>query len=316
MKITSTFRIGILTLFFGFVFISFTQAQQTIGVGQNKKENQDQRVKAIGIDSVPATIFPPRKELTEAEKEAQRLFNEGSRKGKSGEYNEAIKDLSQSLSLVENGNTYLKRGFAYLVTGQFPLALKDFTETLRITPGNREALFGRGVARFEMKDYTEAEVDLKQYIELVNINPKAFDYMAALCFMRKDFQCALQNYSDVIRCDSLYPGGYANRAMIKHYLLDYKGALEDYNIAIKQNPNDKKIYNNRAAAKMLLKDYTAALEDFNKAIELDPLYADAYNNRGRVRHYLGDVEGACSDWQKALSFGIEASRDLIIKNCK
>ncbi|MBE0648349.1 MAG: tetratricopeptide repeat protein [Bacteroidales bacterium] len=316
MKVKSTLKIGILTLMLGFIFTSLSQAQQLKPAGQTKKENQDQRMKAMGIDSVPSTIFPPRKELTEAEKEAQRLFTEGSKKGKAGNYKEAIADLTQSVSLVPNGNSYMKRGFAYLLSAQFPLALQDFTETLRLAPSNREAIFGRGIARFEMKDYTEAEVDLKQYLDLVNINPMAFDYMAALCFMRQDFQCALQNYSDVVRCDSLYPDGWANRAMIRHYLRDYKGALEDYNVAVRINPNDKKIYNNRAAAKMLLKDYKAALEDFNKAIELDPLYADAYNNRGRVRLALGDTEGACADWQKALSFGIEASRDLIIKNCK
>jgi tetratricopeptide (TPR) repeat protein len=316
MKITSTFRISLLSLMLGIFFVTSLQSQQLQGVPQNKKESEDQRMKAMGIDSAPATIFPPRKELTEAEKEAQRLYTEGSKKGKSGDFKGAITDLSQSISLVENGNTYLKRGFAYLLSAQFPLALQDFTECLRLSPANKDAIFGRGISRFEMKDYNESEVDLKQYLDLININPMAFDYMAALCFMRQDFQCALQNYSDVIRCDSLYPDAYANRAMIRHYLRDYKGALEDYNVAIKQKPNDKKIYNNRAAAKMLLKDYKAALEDFNKAIALDPLYADAYNNRGRVRLALGDNAGACSDWQKALSFGIEASRDLIIKNCK
>ncbi|MBL7138083.1 MAG: tetratricopeptide repeat protein [Bacteroidales bacterium] len=316
MKRRSNFRIGILVLMLGFMFTSSLFAQQK-GTGEKQtQEAKDQRIKAIGIDSVPATIFPPRKELTGAEKEAQRLFNEGSMKGKSGDYTGAIEDFTQSLTLVENGNTYLKRGFAFLLSGQFPKALQDFTEVLRIFPSRKEAIFGLGIARFEMKDYAGAEVDLKQYLDLVNNNAMAFDYMAALCFIRQDFQCALQNYSDVIRCDSLYLDAYTNRAMIRHYLRDYKGALEDYNIAIKQNPNDKKIYNNRAAARMLLKDYKAALEDLDKAIELDPLYADAYNNRGRVRHYLGDAEGACADWHKALSFGIEASRDLIIQNCK
>ncbi|NQV02978.1 MAG: tetratricopeptide repeat protein [Bacteroidia bacterium] len=316
MNITSTFRIGFLVFILGFIIASSLHAQQEGEKEKLKRDDQDQRIKAIGIDSVPATIFPPRKELTETEKEAQRLFVEGSKKGKSKNYKGSIEDFTASLALVQNSNSYMKRGYAYLLSGQFPLALQDFTETLRLTPANREAIFGRGVARFEMKDYTGAEVDLKQYLDLVNINAMAFDYMAALCFMRQDFQCALQNYSDVIRCDSLYLDAVTNRAMIRHYLRDYKGALEDYDVAIKQNPNDKKIYNNRAAAKMLLKDYKAALEDFNKAIELDPLYADAYNNRGRVRHHLGDVQGACSDWHKALSFGIEASRDLIIKNCK
>lgn len=318
MKITFTSRsgAGFLVFFMLLIFGFPTFAQQDETAAKKNKEIQAQQSRALGLDSTAATIFPPRKELTEAEKEAQRFYTEGSKKGKKGDYKGSIEDLTRSLSLVENGNTYLKRGFSYLFSAQFPLALQDFTDALRISPANKEAVFGMGVARFEMKDYAEAEKDLLQYLDLVNVNPMAFNYMAAICFMRQDFQCALKNYSDVIRCDSLYLDAYANRAMIRHYLRDYKGALDDYDVAISLNPTDKKIYNNRAATKMLLKDFNAALEDFNRAIELDPLYADAYNNRGRVRYTLGDAQGACSDWQKALSLGIEASRDLIIQNCK
>lgn len=316
MKIGSTFRIGILGLFLSIFFISSMNAQQTTGTIQDKKGSQDQRMKAMGNDSLPASIFPPRKELTEAEKEAQRLYLEGSKKGKSGDYTGAVADLTQSLSLTETGNTYMRRGFAYLLMSEFPLALQDFTEALRLVPTNKESLFGRGMARFEMKDYTEAEVDLKQYIDQVKTNPMAFNFMAALCFMKKDLQCALEYYSDVIRCDSLYQDCWTNRAMIRNYLKDFNGALDDCNVALQQTPNDKRIYNHRAVARMFLNDYSAALEDFNKAIELDPRFAEAYINRGWVHYHLGDIQGACSDWKQALTLGIGASRDLINKYCK
>lgn len=292
------------------------QAIRGTGNPQDKTVSQDKRIKAVGMDSTPATIFPPRKVLTENEKLAQEYFKAGSRKGKSGDFAGAIEDFDKSLNLVENGNTYMKRGFAYLLSKNYPMALQDFTDALRIMPSYQEAMFGRGLARFEMRDYAAAEVDLKQYLDLYNLNPTAFDFMAAICFLRQDFQCALDNYSNVIRCDSTYLDAWVNRGMIRHYLRDFKGALMDYDVAVKQTPSDKKIYNNRAAAKMMLKDYQGALKDFNYAIELDPMYADAYNNRGRVKQYLGDTQGACSDWHTALSLGIDASRDLIIQYCK
>ncbi|MFH1161546.1 MAG: tetratricopeptide repeat protein [bacterium] len=307
-----------LIIFFSFSIHSISHAQQLKGTGgqQDKTSSQSQRIKAVGIDSMPATIFPPKKVLTETEKKAQEYFVAGSKKGKAGDFAGAIEDFNKSLELIENGNTYMKRGFAYLLSKNYPMALQDFTDALRISPAYKEAMFGRGLARFEMRDYAGSEVDLKQYLDLYNLNPTAFDFMAASCFLRQDFQCALDNYSNVIRCDSTYLDAYANRAMIRHYLRDFKGSLKDYDVAVKQNPKDKKIYNNRAAAKMMLKDYQAALEDFNYAIKLDPMYADAFNNRGRVKHYLGDTQGACSDWHTALSLGIEASRDLIIQYCK
>ncbi|MBN1199665.1 MAG: tetratricopeptide repeat protein [Bacteroidales bacterium] len=316
MKIKTTIRIGFVAVVLGICSISSVEAQQIDAAGQKKKPDQDQRMKAMGVDSMPATIFPAKKELTPTEKEAQRLYLEGSKKGKSGDYTGAIEDLTQSLALVENGSTYMRRGFAYLLEGKFTLALQDFNEALRLIPSNKEAIFGRGIARFEMRDYSEAEVDLAHYLSEVQTNAVAYNYMAALCFMRQDYQCALKNYSDVIRCDSLYPDCWLNRAMIRNYLRDFAGALEDCNVAMKYAPNDKRILNNRATAKMFLKDYASALEDFNKAIEQDPKFAEAYINRGWVHYYLKDTEGACADWQKSLSFGIQASGDLIVKYCK
>ncbi len=317
MKILFTSRIAILFIIFGILSSRSLVAQQKKTQddpkGQAEKSLLQQSMRA---DSMPSTIFKPRKVLSEKEKRAKQLYKDGSLKGKEGDYRGAIEDYTQSLMVFENGNTYYKRGYAYLLVKEYPLAVQDFTETLRIFPAQIGAMLGRGVARFEMGDYVEAETDLKQYIEKVNSNPMAFDYMAALCFMRKDYPCSLEYYSEVIRCDSAFPDAHTNKGMIRHLLGDYEGALQDYSVAIKQTPNDKKVFNNRAAAKMLLKDYNGALRDFDQALTLDPLYADACNNRGRVKYYLGDMEGACADWQKALSFGIEASRDLINKHCK
>ena len=67
---------------------------------------------------------------------------------------------------------------------------------------------------------------------------------------------------------------------------------------------------------MMLKELEAAMADFNKAISLHEKYADAYDNRGRVKQALGDNKGACADWQLAYSYGLAASRDLILKFCK
>lgn len=316
MKMHTPFRSGLFMVIAGLFFVSTVSAQQIDAAGAKKKSDPNQQIKAVGVDSMPASIFSTKKELTPTEQEAERLYLEGSKKGKSGDYKGAIEDLTQSLSLVENSSTYMRRGFAYLLAGEFTLAMQDFNETLRLTPTNKEAIFGRGVARFEMKDYNESEVDLKQYLEQVKTNAVAYNYMAAICFMRQDYQCALHNYSGVIRNDSLYPDAWTNRAMIRNYLHDFKGAIEDCNIAVKQAPNDKRIYNNRASAELFLKEYPAALEDFNRAIQLDPKFGEAYINRGWVHYYLNDTEAACSDWQKSFSLGIRPAGDIMVKYCK
>jgi tetratricopeptide (TPR) repeat protein len=306
-------RIFITCLVFLFSMQSLI-AQKTINIHPVKKDSADTQKKRLQ-NYYADTLFkfgtPTRKPTDPKEIEAQEIYNAASKKAKEGDYQAAIEGFSRSLSLYENSNTYMKRGYAYLFKDNYPMAIQDFTDALRMMPENKRALLGRGIARYSLKDYSGADTDLKAYIGMDNTN-----YMAAVCFMRQDFNCALANYNEVARVDSTYPDLYTNRGMMRHYLRDFKGAVQDYDKAMKSKPANSSNYNNRAAANMMLNDFEAALADLNKAIELNPTYSDAFDNRGRVKQKLGDLPGACQDWQKAWSLGLQTSRDLIIKYCK
>ncbi len=294
-------------------------AQKTITIHPVKRDTADSQKKRMQnyysdtlFKYVPGGTSP--KNPNEAE--AQKLFNEANKMAQTGNYEGAIETFSRSLALEEYTGTYMKRGYAYLLKDNFPMAIQDFTDALRLSPANRLALLGRGIARYQLSDYSGAQTDLQAYIDLDKKNAMAFNYMAAACFMRQDYNGALTNYDEVVKIDSTYPDIYTNRGMMRHYLRDFKGAVQDYDRAIALKPANPSSYNNRAAAHMMLGDFESALTDLNKAIELNPMYADAYDNRGRVRQKLGNLDGACQDWQTAYSLGLQTSRDLIIKNCK
>ena len=72
----------------------------------------------------------------------------GLNKGKEGDYRGSIEDYTNSIALVENANSYFKRGYAYLFLKDYPMAVQDFIETLRIIPDHKEAILGMGIARF------------------------------------------------------------------------------------------------------------------------------------------------------------------------
>ena len=294
-------------------------AQKTITIHPVKKDTADTQKKRIQnyySDTLFKFTAPAGKPSDPKEAEAQKLYNEANKMAKSGDYQGAIEGFSRSLALFENSATYTKRGFAYLLKDNYPMAIQDFNDAIRLIPSNKLALLGRGIGRYSLNDYEGAEADLAAYIARDTMNAMAYNYMAAVCFMKQDFTCALANYNAVARTDSTYPDLYTNRGMMRHYLRDFKGALQDYDKALKYKPGNPSNYNNRAAAYMMLNDFEAALSDLNKAIELNVTYADAYDNRGRVRQKLGDLQGACQDWQKAWSMGLQTSRDLIIKFCK
>ncbi len=317
----------LIVLFFG--ICAGSAAQQIPPKGDAGKQ------KVIKLDAVkPDTNDPNRKALQKLSRESMfnvakppepkkpeeikafGLFTDGSKKGKEGDFAGAVEDFTKSLNLMKSSNTYVKRGYAYLMLGNYGAAIADETEAININPSFNPPFFIRGVSRYEAGDYKGAKEDLYTFLDRDRSNAIAFNYYAAILFMNQDYKGALENYNEVVRLDPKYPDIYTNRGMMRHYNQDYKGAILDYNEALKQNPKNSIAYNNRGAAKLMLKDMDGALADFNKAIELDPDYANAYDNRGRVKQARGDTQGACADWQQAFAKGLSATKDLIIRYCK
>lgn len=299
--------------------IQTLNAQKTITIHPVKKDTADSQKKRLQnyySDTLFKFSAPTKKPTDPNEIEAQKIYIQATKLAKDGDYQAAIEGFSRSLSLFENSNTFMKRGYAYLLKENYPMAIQDFTDALRLMPSNKKALLGRGIARYSLNDYIGADTDLKAFLNMDNTDAMAYNYMAAVCFMRQDFSCALTNYNEVARLDTTYPDLYTNRGMMRHYLRDFKGAISDYDKTLKNKPGNASTYNNRAAANMMLNDFESALTDLNKAIELNRTYSDAYDNRGRVKQKLGDLQGACQDWQTAWSLGLQTSRDLIIKYCK
>jgi len=293
--------------------------KQVVKLNPVKPDSLDPKQKALrNYSNAQLSKKPaPEKKITDPnELRALELFKAGGEKCKAGDYEGGITEYTKSLGIFKNGNTYIRRGFAYLMLGNYQSALRDATDGLALLPNYPDGNFVRGIARYEMGDIQGAEDDLKVCIMRDRSNPLARNYMAAIKFKKLDYKGAVDQYTAVINLDPKYPEAYSNRGMMRHYLRDFKGAIQDYDEAIKQNPESPSAYNNRGAAKLILKQLQPALEDFNKAVSLDPRYANAFDNRARVKHEMGDQAGACSDWQSAYTLGLTAAKDLIIKYCK
>ena len=293
--------------------------QKVVRINPVKTDTNDPNYKKLNNSSKEKMFTPAAvssKPLTPDQINAKNLFVAGSKKSDSSDYHGAITDYTKSLDLVKNPITYLKRADAKRLISNFDDAILDATEALKLQPRLIGAYFIRGVCHYEKGEYIDAKSDLDSLLKRDRTNATAFNFRAAVAYMNQDYKAALTNYNEVVRLDSNFTEIYNNRGMMRYYLQDFKGAIQDYNEALKQNPKNDKSYNNRGLAYMMLKDVQSALADFDKAIALNDKYADAYINRGRAKHILGDPVGACADWQSAYSFGLEASKELIIKYCK
>ena len=121
-------------------------------------------------------------DLTPEQKVAQGYFNEGMKKTKQGNYIGAIADYTKSIQTTENTVAYMSRGFCYMLTTKYDLAIADATKALELSKTNAKALYVRGVSEYYLNDLDKAEKDLAQSIMFDRRNPSAFNYMTCLLY--------------------------------------------------------------------------------------------------------------------------------------
>ncbi|KAG9119538.1 hypothetical protein FRC07_005395 [Ceratobasidium sp. 392] len=81
---------------------------------------------------------------------------------------------------------------------------------------------------------------------------------------------------------------------------DYQKAIDSYTEAIALDPNNPVYYSNRAAAWSSMGDHAVAVDDAEMAIAVDPKFVKAYSRLGHAHFTLGDYEAAKSAFERGL----------------
>lgn len=121
---------------------------------------------------------------------------------------------------------------------------------------------------------------------------------------KKDFQGAIDNYTQALQIQPDSSEAYANRAAAQISLGDRQAAIADSSKAIEINRNWGNgelayAYNNRGAALLGLGKLQEAIADLSLAIQLQPNSGDAYWNRAAAYEGLKATQSAVEDFQKA-----------------
>jgi len=93
------------------------------------------------------------------------------------------------------------------------------------------------------------------------------------------------------------------RLFICFFLKQYQLAINDYSEAISLKPYDAWVYVLRGGTYNSLAQRQLAIEDFDEAIRLKPDYAEAYSKRGASYVIQDNLNLGCRDAQKACKLG-------------
>ena len=181
--------------------------------------------------------------------------------------------FSQNLPTNHPAFMLLKTGNVHMKHGDFPAAIKDFSDALILNPSYAGAYNARGMANRKMKD----------------------------------FQSALQDYNSALKLHHNLAAAYNNRGVIFMEIRQFEAALKDFDKALNIEPQNSYGYSNRAVAYNYMRDFNKSISESTRAVEINPHLPEAYVVRGIAKIQIGANQAATLDFDVAESLGYKRS---------
>lgn len=210
------------------------------------------------------------------------LLNMGTLQRRQGKLDEAGRSYTIGLGFLPGHTALLtSRAQLYAETGQYDLAVDDYTTVLAADPANEDMLYERALCRLMAADTLGARLDLEQIDAL---NPQSAKSRLGMAYVYK----------------------------AQHM---WREAAELYDALLERNPRSHTLLRERAEVYYLSNRLGAALDDVNRSISIHPRDPYSYVLRAQIRYARGDREFARRDLNQALELGLktEEAGDLVQK---
>lgn len=238
--------------------------------------------------------------ILDDQQEPDRLYNQSIDKYGKNDYEGALIDLNQAITLRATfQEALLQRGIVYYQLNKYSEAVNDF-ESVNKTAPKQESFYFLGQISEKRNEKTSALSYYNQAIAINKMYSSAYYSKGVLFFEMGDFQQAIQQLDSAIlyKPDDVF--AYNDRASAKMSLNLLDDAMVDYSNALKINADFAWLHNNIGSLKRKKGDYKGAIAAYDNAISKKQDYFLAYNNRGTAKHESGDYKGAIADFTKAV----------------
>jgi len=214
---------------------------------------------------------------------------------------------------LKKAQTLFAAGHSEFEAGNNQAALRDFTKSIQLDPGNISSYLLRGRTKLRLNDYRGAVADCDRVIQSnPNFNATVYDTRGRSKYHLGDYAGAIEDCGKAINLDPQFVSAYSGRGLAELDSKNYAAALADFNQALELNPNFSEAYFNRGFSKNGMKDFPGAIADYSKAVEINPQFSIAYFYRANAKRALKDYQGALADYDKVIA--INPKSDPAISN--
>lgn len=201
----------------------------------------------------------------------------------------------RSLSPREREDIVNNRGVGYFRNNEFDRAVTDFSEAIRLNPGNGVLWANRADAYRKKKDFNLAISDSDRSIELNSNNKRNFYLRAQIFYDQNKYDLAIPEFTAALKLDPKYDEAYYFRGRSYYERKEFKNAIADFGESLKLDPDFADTWYYRGLSYWRLDDEDRAIADFTQALRLKPKYDEAFYFRGRSYFAKKDYKAAIRD---------------------
>ena len=277
---------------------------------------------------------------------AEEYYRRGVSNYTSGNYGQAIIDLSEAAKYPVYSNfflTYAYRANARQKSGDIQGAMQDYDKAVSLKPADQSyysawltTIYNRGVARLAIKDKAGACQDWNTALQLgfrdlandkaIKENCKNYPFVTSSVPFTTMTSSIPGQEADVTKYNDYYKVYW--EGIWKYEKGDFQEALRYFNRALElrsSQGNYATLYYYLGSCKLKLSDYIGAIYNFDFALSMSingqldtPTIRTVYYNRGMANYFIGNTSIAFSDFQKAVNLGFTdpESLNFIRQVCK
>lgn len=215
----------------------------------------------------------------------------------------------------------LEQGRSLMKEGKFREAIEPLNMAVNADPENAEAFNTRGVAYFELKEYSNALLDYEQAIKLEPDFYRPYYNRALLKMAQNEQNEALKDYSEAIRlapdtAKTAVSDIYLNRGQLFALQHQETAALNDFSQAVAKNEKNALAFYNRGNILFQQKNVAGALNDFRKAVEVDSRFGKAFYALGVAQMINNEKDAGCLSLKQARQLGYADAVEAIAQYCE
>ncbi len=200
-----------------------------------------------------------------------------------------------------SADLFRRRALAFQFLGKFREAAEDYSNALKMDPGNVETLIRRGQTWASLEQTEKAVKDFKSAISRDRGNDQALYHLARTRFFAGEFKLAKRDIQRAIDSSPRNVQYHSLYADVLQRLGDHNGVVQALDRATLLDSTDPSIYRQRGQVYFLRKDYVHAVSDFTRSLELNPAQPDVLLNRAQAYSRANQLTEAIEDYERVLT---------------